>query len=226
MGQNNPRRRQSVTVRLSHSEVGDLLHAYAHETLMGASPETHYPALAAHLATCARCRADLDELLEVTHSAFDPAGERAIACATPDLSRLPRSWQKQTVAERPWFIDHFERLWLEFSQPLLQVWQPSPLLGSIRGTLLFAYRQETTSNDPDLKVEVYAEDDPVTTMLSVTIDLPKRNALDQSGIPVTVYVGDTVRQAETDKSGTAHFPHIPRDALVGLRLAITLDRSA
>jgi len=206
--------------------VGDLLHAYAHETLIGGSPETRYPAVAAHLAHCKHCRADLEEVLEVTRSAFDPAGAPAIASPPPDLSQLPRPWQKQTVADRPWFIDRFERLWLEFSQPLLQAWQPSPLLGTVRGTLLFAYRQETASNDPNLRVEVYAEEDPATTLVSITVDLPGRNALDQSGLPVPVHVGNTIRQAETDKSGTARFPHIPRDALVSLRLAITLDRSA
>jgi hypothetical protein len=226
MSHDKAKRRQSTTVRLSHNEVGDLLHAYAHETLIGGSPEARYPAVAAHLARCARCRADLAEVLEVTRVAFDPAGAPALACTPPDLSRLTRPWQQQTVAERPWFIDRFERIWLEFSQPLLRTWQPSPLLGSARGALLFAYRQEAASNDPSLRVEVYAEDDPATTLVSVTVDVPGRNALDQSGMPVTVYVGDSVRQAETDKSGTARFPQIPRQALQSLRLAITLGRSA
>jgi len=225
MDQTNAKRRQSTTVRLSHQHVSDLLHAYAHEISIGGSPETRYPAVAAHLAKCARCRADLDEVLEVTRIAVDPTGTPAIAGPPPDLSRLPRPWQQRNTTERPWFIDRFERLWLEFSQSLLQGWQPSPLLGSLRGTLLFAYRQEVASNDPGLRIEVYAEDDPATTIMSVTVDIPGRNALDQSGLPVTAYVGDTVRQAVTDKSGTARFPQIPRDALVSLRLAITLGRS-
>lgn len=225
MSHDDARRRQSTTVRLSHPEVGDLLHAYAHAILIGGSPETHYPAVAAHLAHCPRCQAELEEMLDVTRAAFDPAGTSAIACSPPDLSQLPRPWQKQIAAGKPWFIDPFERLWLEFSQSLLQAWQPSPLLGSVRGTLLFAYRQETASSDPSLRVEVYAEDDPATTLVSVTVDVPMRNALDQSGLPVTVYVGDSAQQAETDKSGTARFPHIPRDALANLRLAITLGQS-
>jgi hypothetical protein len=226
MSHDNPRRRQSTSVGLSHSDVGDLLHAYAHETLVGGSPETRYPEVAAHLARCARCRADLEEVLAVTRAAFDPAGAPANAYPPPDLSRLARPWQTQTTAERPWFIDRFQHLWLEFSQPLLQAWQPSPLLGSARGTRLFAYQQETTSNDPGLRVEAYAEDDPATALLSVTVDIPDRDALDQSGIPVTVYLGATARHADTDMSGTARFSRIPRDALASLRLEITLGRSA
>ena len=226
MSQNSAERRRSTVARLSHNEVGDLLHAYAHEILIGGSPKTRYAAVAAHLARCARCRADLDEMLEVTRVAFDPAGTPASAYQAPDLSRLPRPWQKQTATERPWFIDRFERLWMEFSQPLLQAWQPSPLMGSVRGTLLFAYRQETTSDDPNLTVEVYAEDDPAMTLVSVTVDIAGRNPLDQSGLPVTVYGGDTIWQAETDESGTARFPHIPREVLTSLRLAITLGQSA
>ncbi len=44
----------------------DRLHAYAFVALLEDAPEERYPAVAAHLARCTECRADLDELLEMT----------------------------------------------------------------------------------------------------------------------------------------------------------------
>ncbi|MFL5802924.1 MAG: hypothetical protein ACJ8CR_14430 [Roseiflexaceae bacterium] len=192
---------------------------------MGDAPEARYPAVAAHLARCAHCRADLAELLEETRAAADPTDLPASARPQPDLARLPRPWQ-QSGTDRPWFIDRFRRLWLEFSQPLLQSWQPSPLLGAARGTLLFGYQQEALSNDPGLRVHIYADDDPTMALVSVTVDLLDQNALDQAGLAVAIYIDDSAWWAETDRSGTARFSQVPRDALGRLRLAITLDRSA
>src|ERR1044071_6688824 len=142
MGSDRTRGHTSSTDMLSHEEIGDLLHAYAHEVLMGGGPEERFPAVAAHLAQCAACRAELDELLEVTRAVYSADEAPVSSYPGPDLSRLPRPWQKQNDTDRPWFIDRFRRLWLEFSQPLLQAWQPSPLLGPARGILLFAYRQD------------------------------------------------------------------------------------
>ena len=47
---------------MSHSEARELLHAYAHAIFMGSAPEVAHPSVAAHLASCALCRAELSGL--------------------------------------------------------------------------------------------------------------------------------------------------------------------
>jgi hypothetical protein len=220
------KQRRSSSKQQSHAEARDLLHAYAHATLLGDSPEVRYPAVAKHLARCAICRADLKEMLEETRAAAEPVDLLADTRPQLDLTRLSQPWQQPGGDDRPWFIDQFRRLWLEFSQPLLQSWQPSPLLGAARGTQLFSYQQEAQSQEPGLRIQIYAEDDPALVLVSITVDLPDQDALDQSGLPVALYMDENARWTETDQSGTARFSQVPREALDHLRLAITLDRSA
>jgi hypothetical protein len=226
MGSDQTGRHPSVHDQLSHQEVRDRLHAYAFATLMEDTPEVRYPAVAAHLARCAECRADLDELLEMTRAAAMGSGEPASQEIAPDLSRLPRPWMKTTNRAPPWFIDQLGRLWLEFSQALLRSWQPSPVLGTPRGDLLYEYHYESQTLEPSLTVEIFAEEQPETALLCVTIDVPNRDVRDQVGIPITVHGAGALQHAATDRSGTARFPHIARAALAHLRLEFTVDQSA
>jgi hypothetical protein len=227
------KRRQGATDRRPHEEIGDLLHAYAHETLMGGSPETDYPAVAAHLAECAACRASLDEQLEVTRAVLSTADQPVTDCRQPDLSRLPRPWRQKIDRARPWFVDRVGRLWLEFSEDLLRGWLPSPLLGSARGSLLYTYSGQAGEDDSAkgpadvaLKIDVLTEQDPRTALLRITLDLPAQNALDQSGVPITLHMDDIARHGTTDASGTVSFDQVPREALSRMRLEIRVGRSA
>ena len=126
----------------------------------------------------------------------------------------------------PWLIDQLGRLWLEFSETLLRSWQPSAVLGTPRGDLLYAYRYESETLEPSLIVEIFAEEHPEMALLCVTIDVPNRDVREQMGIPITVHGAGVLQHAETDRSGTARFPHIARAALAHLRLEITVGQSA
>src|SRR5215216_4904657 len=167
MGSDQTGRRPSPPERLSHQEVRDQLHAYAFATLMEDAPEARYPEVAAHLARCAECRADLDELLDMTRAAAMTVGEPVSRASAPDLSRLPRPWMKVTNTGPPWLIDQLGRLWLEFSEALLQSWQPSPVLGTARGDLLYEYHYESQTLGPSLAVEIFAEEHPEMVLLYV-----------------------------------------------------------
>lgn len=224
MGQTPAEHHLLIEEQLRHDQVHDLLYAYAHERLMRAS-HTRYPVVAEHLAQCEVCRTDLQELLELMEIATTATYTASVDNPKPDLSKLPRPWQQKISASRPWFIDQFGQLWLETNQQVLQSWEPSALLGAVRGSLLYTHVEDAVSNDPGLNIAIYAEDDPALALLSITVDDPQRDALDQSHIPVTLYIDGTARQAKTDSSGTVRFTHIPRAALATLRLAITLDQS-
>lgn len=223
MGHKRIHRRPSASHRLSHRETLAQLYAYTHELLIAGSPD---PRISEHLAVCSQCRAAFDELMEVTRTATSPNPEPAPVYPTPDLTRLRRPWDTAVSVERPWFIDQLRRLWLEFSQPLLQTWQASPLLGAHRGALLYSFQHPADPPQPGLHLNIYSEDEPALALLSVNIELGERDPLDQSGIPVSLYLGEMRWQAETDQSGSVQFAHIPRSGLDQLRLAITLDQSA
>jgi len=226
MGSDQTGRRPSPPERLSHQEVRDRLHAYAFATLMEDAPEARYPAVAAHLADCTECRADLNEQLAMTRAAATGVGAPVSPDAVPDLSRLSRPWMKTANRSSPWFIDQLGRLWLEFSEGLLRSWQPSAVLGTPRGDLLYEYHYESETLEPSLMVEIFAEEHPEMTLLCVTLDAPNRDVRDQNGIPITLHGAGVLQHAETDRSGTARFPHIARAALAQLRLEITVDQSA
>jgi hypothetical protein len=216
----------SLPNQLSHQEVRDRLHAYAFATLIEDAPEARYPAVAAHLARCTACRAVLDELIEMTRAAAVGEGEPVSLDSAPNLSRLPRPWMQTTSRSPPWLTDKLGRLWLEFSEALLRSWQPSAVLGTPRGALLYEYRYESETLEPSLTIEIFAEEDPEMTLLCITIDMPHRDVRDQMGIPITLQGAGVLEQAETDRSGTARFPHIARAALARLRLEITVGQSA
>jgi hypothetical protein len=226
MGSDQTGRRPSLPDQLSHQEVHDRLHAYAFAALMKDAPEARYPAVAAHLAGCRECRADLDELLDMTRAAAIGVGEPISPDSAPDLSRLPRPWMKTTNRSPPWLIDQLGRLWLEFSEALLRSWQPSAVLGTPRGNLLYEYHYESETLEPSLMVEIFAEEHSEMALLCVTIDVPNQDVRDQMGIPITLHGAGVLQHAKTDRSGTARFPHVARAALAHLRLEITVGQSA
>jgi anti-sigma factor RsiW len=212
--------------RPAHEDVRHRLHAYAFATVIGESPEVRYPDVAAHLAECATCRNDLNELIAITHAGAleldAPIGDYPL----PDMSRLTRPWLKAMNQGRPWFIDRLGRLWLEFSEALLRSWEPSPMLGPARGALLYEYRHEAQADDPSLSVEIFAEEHAETTLVCVMVDVPTQAALDQAGTLIVLHGAGAPQPVETDRSGTARFAHVPRSLLADLRLEIMVDRSA
>jgi hypothetical protein len=222
---------------VSHEEVTELLHGYAYEVLMEGAPEERYPQVAQHLAGCALCRDELNDMLEATRAIVESTAAPEPLNSRPDLSQLSRPWKQESSSERPWFIDRLGRLWMEFSQELLNAWAPSPLLGAVRGDLLYAYDSEEHQDEEAkteqeafeqvaVKIEIVAEKDMQTAQVYIAVDVPDQHTLDQAGIPVALYVEGHARRAKTDASGSVYFSHVPRAALASLNLEITVDQSA
>ena len=76
-----------------------LLAEYATVAALGRAPETIYPRVAAHLATCAACRADMEELLALTEASF--AGQVAAAPGYPPVDLSFLSMPAPTAPQRP-----------------------------------------------------------------------------------------------------------------------------
>lgn len=205
---------------VSHEEIHAGLRVYAHRRMLAEPPNTNDLEVAAHLMECPACRADFDDLLAVTRHA-NASGAPALACPHPKGGQMLHPWRRKDDAS-PWRVDRSGRLWLAFSAALVRSWRLSPQLGAARGDQISRYEWGAADDEPALTIEVLAESDPAMVLVCLTLDVPGRNALDQSGVAVTLYEGSNMRQATTDTSGTVRFPQVPLAALGGLRFQVTV----
>src|SRR5689334_13651750 len=139
----------------------EALPAYAAALAIGADAAARAPDVAAHLAACPDCSAELNELLELVGPAY--AGELTPAASYPvaDLTFLEAPMQRTQPIAPVWRFDA-GRLAIHFSAALLATMRQQPLAGAVRATrsqLIFRYTQEPGSvHDLDVSIEVYAED--------------------------------------------------------------------
>jgi hypothetical protein len=210
--QNHPRDQRS------HDTMRNELQAYAHRRVLAEPPDGSDLEIAAHLMECADCRADFDVIME--GPALPARGQLAASQAWAAMSDSPRSWQPQ-VAASPWHTGDDGALWL-VCPPLLR---PAPQLGAARGEAISRYEWGESDDEPALTIELLLERNPATVLLCLTLDVPSRNALDQSGVSVTLYNGASERQATTDASGTVRFPNVPIESLGNLRFQVLVGRT-
>ncbi len=199
------------------------LPAYATEIALGGSPESgSYAGLLAHLAECAECQVDLDDLLEVLLPAYAERIAPAASYPRPDLTFLEAPAQPARAPDRHWLFEA-GRLVIQFSENLLATLGQPALAGAARGRLLYRYVQEPGSvADLDVSIEVYAEDAArIHARVRVGVDVPSRGPLDQTGSLVALRADDVSLQGETDESGCVDFGPIPLAALPRLRIEIT-----
>jgi hypothetical protein len=209
----------------SHHSVRTLFPEYATETALRGAPPDAGSALRAHLAECAACRAELDELIDLTTAAYAGQIARAPYYPRADLSFLP--WPEPAPARvRPWLLDELGRLVIGFSEALLAALAPRATAGAPRGQFLFRYVQEPGSvHDLEVTIDVFAEDAARTLgRVRIGVDVPSRGAFDQSGSQVVVRAGETILQGETDETGSVDLAPIPLDVVQRMRVEITPSR--
>ncbi len=205
-----------------HETIRALLPLYAAAAARGYDPARLYPDVVAHVAACARCRDELDDLLAMILPAY--AGEVAPAPppSTPDLSFLRA---RRAPAAPPWSVDEWGRLLIRFSTALLDSLRPPTLAGARRGQLLYRY-EPTGDAAPDmgLQIEIFAESETAASV-TVALDDPQREPLAQSGILVTLQAGDQSWQQPTDETGFVSFEGIPRAHLATLQITVGAEES-
>jgi hypothetical protein len=213
--------------KLSHEEASELLHIYAHAAIQGGTPELQYPDVAAHLATCTVCQADLDNLLNLVQPVY--AGEDRLAppYPQPKLERLSPPWRMSAGDTPAWYVDRLGHLWLELSEALLAVFRPMELAGVARDPHLLYEHHVERKNPQELawSLKIISEQgSSETTAVQLHIDMPGRGAIDQAGSQVTLHGGGVVVRAETDEMGDVVFEGVPRSALPKLRLEVLPDQ--
>ena len=216
----------------AHQAILDRLPEYATAAALGTPPEDRYPDVAAHLAGCAACRAELEELLALTVPAYAGEVEAAPTYPRPDLSFLgapagrPGAVRAPHQPEQSWLLDAAGRLVIAFSQGLLDRLRQPALAGAARGRLLYRYAREAgAADDLEVTIEVFAED-PARDLgrVRVCVEAAGRDPLDQAGNRVELRAGSLACHGETDETGEVAFPALPLAALPGLRVEIAPRR--
>ena len=199
-----------------HAAAREQFAAYAAALARGEAP-ARADQLQAHLAACAACRAELDELLAVARAAYSGQIPAAPAYPAPDLSFLA------PAPALPWRIDAHGWLEVQFSPALVAALAPRAAVGAARGQFLFRYVQEPGSvDDLGVTIEVFAEDAAGNLgRVRVGVDVPSRDALDQSGSRVVVRAGEAAWHGETDESGSVDLAPIPLSVVNQMRVEIT-----
>src|SRR6266487_7182747 len=86
----------------SNHPLYELLPEYATILALGETPQAQFAQLEAHLAECAECQVDLDDLLELTIAAYTERLEPALEYPRADLSFL----QPALVSlAQPWYLE-------------------------------------------------------------------------------------------------------------------------
>ena len=196
-----------------HKQLPELAAALAR----GDAQANRYEEIAGHVRGCVECQVELDDILEMIEPVYAAGLEPAAANPSPDLHFLPAD----APPARPWRL-HAGRLIVSFSQALLDVLRQPALARAARGLLLYRYTQEPGSvADMDVAIEVYAEDPSAQLgRVRVSVDIPSRSPLDQTGSLVVLRAGDLCLQSATDESGTVDFAPVPLAMLPQLRVEI------
>lgn len=217
---------------LTHEDVANRLPEYIAETLAGGSPATRYPLVAEHLASCADCRADYAELLDLARDTFADRDELPAAYPQPDLSALsqapPPAEDAAGSQQSFWMLDDLGRWLVALTDELLALGRPSPLLGLARADdLLYDLLVPGNGLDaPELRVEVFGPPAEGELFLRFSLDLPALDAFDLAGIELSLAADDGRQwRAITNAVGTASIAGIPRPALAGLRIGVRAGRS-
>ena len=208
-----------------HATAREQFPAYAAAVARGDAPPRD-DQFQAHLTVCAACRAELDELVAVAVSAYSGQIAAAPAYPTADLSFL-RPGPAPPARDHPWLIDELGRLAIQFSDALVAMLAPRAAVGAARGQFLFRYVQDPGSvDDLGVTIEVFAEDAARNLgRVRVGVDVPSRDALDQSGSRVVVRAGEAAWQGETDESGSVDLAPIPLNVVNQMRVEITPFRN-
>ena len=198
---------------------------YAAALAIGVDAEAVVPDIAAHLAVCPDCAAELYDLLELVRPAYAGALTPAAHYPAINLSFLAAPAPAPQPTAPVWRFDA-GRLAIRFSNALLASIRRQPLAGAARGErgeLIFRYTQEPGSvHDLDVSIEVYTEDAAQQQgRVRVGVDVASRSPLDQNGSLVTLYLGEANWAAETDETGCVDFVPVPLEDLPRLRVEIT-----
>jgi hypothetical protein len=211
-----------------HDRLRGLLADYAMARRLGRADEAGWREVTAHLAACADCRAEVDDLDQLVAASATGALPAATAYPRPDfwfLDPPPADDAAPVASSLAAVVDAARRLVIQFSEALVAAFRQPDLAGAFRGELYGSYRHPAGAPD-DLQVAIdIALIQPGGDACRVTLTvIDPRDPFGQEGYTVRLDDGATQRAATTDHRGTVAFEPIPLDALA--RLRFTIERPA
>jgi len=232
-----------------HDYVRSLLPEFVMSCWEASAQAAAWNALEAHLDSCAACREELAELLELLDETYAGTLPPDLA-AVPERSSLP-AWSGlhqpvHGIATVQVAATAFRRTLIEFSEALRDAMRQPALGGSYRSQALspaepepehkpdagldsadipaeFRYELSQTCSE-DLAVAIdFALKDAAQRLYEVklTVSAPDRDPYSQAGHRVTLHYEAQTAEAITDASGCVAFPGIPYAMLPQLQITIT-----
>lgn len=223
MSERDDSSKHTAQANCSHEEVRALLPGFAAARALGQMLPNQYVDVYLHVQSCAACLAELEALLQLVRPIY--RGQVAPAGSYPHFNLAFLQRPPLAVRGRNWFIDHLQRLVVEFSDALLAELSAPPYAQAARGAALYRYTPDPAPpGDLEVTVDVFADDGvPDQGSVQVLIDVPSRDPFDQSGTRVRLQVGEAAWQGVTGTTGSVTFTSVPLKQLPQLRLEIVLS---
>lgn len=207
------------------------LPAYVEAELAGDDASARFPAVAAHLVSCAACAEAYGELRSLFAAEQAGAFEQPPAPLAVDYGYLERDRAPSVEpAARPWRLDALGRLIIQLSADLLARLAPPPALqpGYLKGESA-GRGYSLTGEIPDLNAVVRvipSRADAALVAVAVEVDVPSRDGWPNlGGIGVRLLRGEEeIERQETDAFGHAVFARVAAGELAGLSLEIDAQR--
>lgn len=230
----------------AHERLRGMLPAYAIVRLQGAPDSFAWQPLISHLATCASCREELDELLLLLRETATGAADAEPDMPSFDLSALPPFNRRGGPQEeaRPLLASQPapphpagptpRELHLNLGATLLQAMRRPQLAGAFR---------QNGAGAPGAPGELHHQlsvgaPDPIDIGLDVALSDPQRSLyrlqvtvvatgdpFEQAGHTVTLSYEGRSAAAITDQRGCVVFSGVPHEALGRLQLSVQLCSS-
>jgi hypothetical protein len=199
-----------------HTSVRALLAEYALARTLGQALHPAWQALETHLARCASCRGEADELLGIVERTYNGALQPPPAAPTPNLAFLSRRFDAAALSGQMWQVV------IQFSQALLPQMRVAMVARQAGSHLRYSYRVEPAhAAEPELTVEVFEHDDrPGLGFLQVTVEFPDADPFDVPACRLILGRGDARHEAGTNQHGVAIIRDLPLDDVEDWRIAV------
>jgi hypothetical protein len=197
---------------------------YVTELALKRIPGQEYRDVTTHIASCRKCREEVDELAQMMIATYTNQITPAETYPALDHSFLP----VESPLARPWLLDASNRLVITFSDALLQTMRRPAVMGAMRShpaqehELVYRYIQEPGSvNNLEVTIEVFRKNSAQTTgRINIGVHVPSRSPFEQAGSHVTLRANQLVWRGETDELGSIDFHAFPLELLPRLRVEI------
>lgn len=214
-----------------HAYMREALFEYAMVQLGGDASGPQWLEIEKHLASCAECRSELEELSQMLRDSYSGALEPSPTAAQPDLSFLPpvppalpppaETFTERVKSELYTAIDAAEQIVIQFTQMLLDTLRRPALAGGYRGAHYASYEHPHLDDDVQVSIDISTIDEERKLCRVLVCVVNPAQPFDQEGCQVSLRFGTFTREAVTDHQGYAAFDDISLDFIPQLRFTIT-----